>query len=62
MILKFLRALLEDLTTALWTEDIIPEAEIFVEEEGGFEDPLVAVLALDFVWATLSGLCAIRVL
>jgi hypothetical protein len=46
----FRRALLEDLTTALRTQDVVSEAEVFVEDEGALWNPLVAVLTTDIFW------------
>ncbi len=48
MCFPFLGLLLEHILT-LWTEDVVPKAEILVKHHGSFRNPLVAILALLFL-------------
>lgn len=46
VILERFRALLKDLTATLWTNYVVPQAKVLVQEQASFRDPLVTILAL----------------
>ena len=61
VVLESLGSFLENLTAALWAQDVVAKAKVLVQEERGLRNPLVAVLALNFVGAMLDGIYAVGI-
>jgi hypothetical protein len=49
MVLECWRALLEYLAASLGADNVIPQAEVLVQKQRGFGNPLITVLTLYFV-------------